>query len=138
MKRLFVDTAGWMAMADSRDPLHRKSVQCRDQWLEDGAILVTSDYVIDETLTLLRMRIGLGAAKKWWQMVSDSPRCKKEWITPDHLGKAVQWFFQWQDQSFSLTDCTSFIVMRELGIEDALTADNHFSIAGFCIHPLQR
>lgn len=135
MKRLFVDTAGWMAMADSNDPLHKKSLHCRDQWLEDGAILVISDYIVYETLTLVRRRLGVDAAKKLWRLISDSPRCKKEWITPERLDKAVQLFFQWYGQSFSLTDCTSFIVMRELWIEDALTADSHFSIAGFCIHP---
>ena len=135
MKRLFIDTAGWMTMADAKDPLHQKSIQSRDEWLEEGAIVVTSNYIIDETLTLIRMRLGLDAAKKWWRLISDSPRCSKEWITPERVEKAVGWFFHWHDQSFSFTDCTSFIVMQELGIEDVLTADRHFTVAGFRIHP---
>jgi uncharacterized protein len=135
MNRLFVDTAGWMAMADSKDPLHVKSQEARDGWLEQGGILVTSNYVLDETLTLIRMRIGIEAAAKWWTMISDSPRCNVEWITPELTEKAVRWFFSWRDQSFSFTDCTSFIVMRELGLEDVLTGDRHFSTAGFQIHP---
>ena len=137
MKRLFVDTAGWMAMADAKDPLHQKSIQCRDEWLEENAIVVTSNFIIDETLTLIRIRIGIEASKKWWRLISDSPRCLKEWITPERTEKAVQWFFRWHDQSFSFTDCTSFIVMQELGIEDVLTADRHFTIAGFRIHPFK-
>jgi predicted nucleic acid-binding protein len=135
MKRLFVDTAGWMAMADAKDPLHKQSVLFRDELLEENGIIVISDYIIDETLTLIRMRIGIEAAKKWWQLISDSPRCLKEWITPERTEKAVNWFFHWHDQSFSFTDCTSFVVMKELGIEDVLTADQHFTIAGFRIHP---
>jgi predicted nucleic acid-binding protein len=59
MKRLFVDTAGWMAMADSKDPMHTPFRTARDQWLEAGGILVVSNYVIDETLTLIRMRLSL-------------------------------------------------------------------------------
>ena len=135
MNRIFVDTAGWMAMADARDPLHTKSVEVRDNWLEKGGVLVTSNYILDESLTLIRMRLGIEAAEKWWMMVSESPRCSVEWITPERNEKAARWFFTWRDQTFSFTDCTSFAVMRELGIEDALTGDRHFTTAGFNIHP---
>ena len=135
MKRFFVDTAGWMAMADSKDPLHQECLNSRDEWFEKGGVLVTSNYILDEALTLIRMRLGIEAAEKWWAMTSESPRCKVEWITPERKEKAVHWFFRWRDQSFSFTDCTSFIVMRELGIKDVLTADRHFITAGFQIHP---
>ena len=122
-------------MADAGDPLHIKSVGLRDNWLEKGGVLVTSNYILDESLTLIRMRLGIEAAEKWWMMVSESPRCNVEWITPERNEKAVRWFFTWKDQSFSFTDCTSFTVMRELGIEDVLTGDRHFATAGFSIHP---
>jgi hypothetical protein len=133
--RLFVDTAGWMAMADGNDPLHRKSIQFRDKSLEQGAILVTSNYILDETLTLIRMRLGIESAEKWWGMISESARSHVEWITPGRAEKALHFFFHWQDQSFSFTDCTSFILMKELGIENVMTADHHFTTAGFQIHP---
>ncbi|MCK4785745.1 MAG: type II toxin-antitoxin system VapC family toxin [Desulfobacteraceae bacterium] len=133
--RLFVDTAGWMAMADSKDPLHLTSLHTRDRWLEKGGILTTSNYVLDEMLTLIRMRLGNQATEKWWTRISESPRCSVEWISPERAGKAVRWFFDWKDQSFSFTDCTSFIVMRELGIEKVLTGDRHFTTAGFQILP---
>jgi predicted nucleic acid-binding protein len=135
MNFLFVDTAGWMAMADRKDPLNAAAIAVRDQWLENAGILATSNYIVDETLTIIRMRIGLNAAKKWWAMVSKSPRCKMHWITPEREQMAIQWFFNWQDQSFSFTDCTSFVVMKEFGITKALTADNHFITAGFEILP---
>jgi uncharacterized protein len=135
MDRMFVDTAGWMSMADAKDPLHRGSLEARDGWLEQGGILITSDHILDESLTLIRMHLGIDLAEKWWMMISESPRCKVEWITPERAEKAVRWFFTWRDQSFSFTDCTSFVVMRELGIEDVLTGDKHFIAAGFRIHP---
>ena len=135
MKRLFIDTAGWMAMADEKDPLYQKSVKFRDQSLEQGAILVTSNYVLDEALTLIRMRLGIEPAEKWWGLVSESHRCHVEWITPERTEKAIRLFFRWKDQSFSFTDCTSFILMRELAIENVMTADRHFITAGFKIHP---
>lgn len=135
MKRLFVDTAGWISMADAKDPLYQDSIQYRDRSLERGAILVTSNYVVDETLTLIRMRLGTDSAEKWRDLIGRSSRCCVEWITPERSEKAVYFFFRRRDQSFSFTDCTSFIVMQELGIENALTADPHFITAGFNIYP---
>ena len=63
MRSLFVDTAGWMACADGADPRHARARAARDQALEAGCLLVTTDYVVDETLTLIRMRLGLRAAE---------------------------------------------------------------------------
>lgn len=135
MNRLFVDTAGWMAMADSKDPRHKESLHYRDQSLEQSAVLVTSNYILDETLTLIRMRLGIEPAEKWWAQVSESPRCNVQWIDPDRAEKALHLFFHWRDQSFSFTDCTSFILMREMGIENVITSDHHFITAGFQIQP---
>ena len=54
-----VDTAGWMAMADGSDPGHDACRAARDEWLRDGGVLVSTDYVLDETLTLIRIRLGM-------------------------------------------------------------------------------
>ena len=135
MRQMFVDTAGWVSMADKTDPLHIDCMGVRDQFLEQGGILVTSDYVMDETLTLIRMRINIEAAEKWWNQVSSSPRLRWEQVDPGRAEKARAWFFSWKDKAFSFTDCTSFIIMRELHISTALTADRHFLIAGFEILP---
>jgi hypothetical protein len=135
MNFLYVDTAGWMAMADRKDPLNAVAIATRDLWLENNGILVTSNYIVDETLTLIRMRIGLNSARKWWAMVSKSPRCKMHRITPEREQTALKWFFGWQDQSFSFTDCTSFVLMKELSIAKVLTGDHHFITAGFEILP---
>ncbi len=118
-------------MADAADPMHAASRGSRDAWLRSGGNLVSTDYVIDETLTLIRMRLGLGAAARWWKQIDASARLRWEWITPSRAEKARRWFFDWNDKDFSFTDCTSFVVMKELRIQTALTADRHFSQAGF-------
>ena len=135
MKRIFVDTAGWMAMADAGDPNHSESRETRDYWLEEGGILVSTDYVLHETLTLLRVRLGIKAASKWWDQIDRSRRVRWEWIDPGRADKARNWFFQWQDKDFSFTDCTSFVVMRDLHLRKALTTDHHFRQAGFEVVP---
>jgi uncharacterized protein len=135
MKVLFVDTAGWMACADESDPAHRKSVAVRDSWLEGGGLFVTSDYVADETLTLLRIRLGIDAAEAWWRQVEGSSRVRWEYITLARADKARGLFFRYRDKDFSFTDCTSFVLMRELKLREALTTDRHFHQAGFGIKP---
>ncbi len=134
-KLLFVDTAGWMMTADAADPQHRRARDCRDEWLERGGVLLSTDYVMDETLTLLRMRLGLEAAERWWSQVSGSSRVLWEAVDAERGERARAWFFRWADKEFSFTDCTSFVVMKELRVRQALTSDRHFSQAGFAIVP---
>jgi len=135
MRLLFVDTAGWMACADGSDPAHGRAVAVRDSWLEGGGVFVTSDYVADETLTLLRIRLGIDAAENWWQQVDGSSRVRWEYVSLARADKARSLFFRYRDKVFSFTDCTSFILMRELKLREALTTDHHFLQAGFGIRP---
>lgn len=135
MKFLFVDTAGGMACADSADPAHQAASAARDKWLEREGHLLTTDYVIDETLTLLRMRLGLDAAETWWHMIAASSRVRKESISAERAERARTIFFRHRDKQFSFTDCTSFALMRELRFRQALTTDRHFRQAGFLVSP---
>jgi predicted nucleic acid-binding protein len=134
-KLLFVDTAAWMAQADAADPDHARTCAVRDQWLQGGGLLISSDYVLDETLTLLRARLGLRAAEAWWNQVEGSRRLRWEWVDTNRCERARNWFFSWSDKTFSFTDCTSFVLMKELRIRQALTLDRHFQQAGFDIVP---
>src|SRR5688572_18448430 len=115
-----------MACADTSDPAHRPACESRDAALEQGSILVTTDYVVDETLTLIRMRLGLSAAKAWWQQVEGSSRLRWEWIGMERADKARKAFFRYRDKNYSYTDCTRFVVMQELRLKQALTTDRHF------------
>jgi uncharacterized protein len=132
---LFVDTAGWMALVDAADPNHERASAARDRWLEGGGLLLSSDYVMDETLTLLRVRMGLEVAERWWQQAEASSRLRWEWVDSGRAERARTWFFRWDDKDFSFTDCTSFVIMKELRIKRALTLDRHFSQAGFEVLP---
>ena len=131
MKGLFVDTGGWMACADAADSSHRRACAARDTALEAGLLLVTTDFVVDETLTLLRLRLGIGAAEAWWRQIDGSARLRWERITVERFDRARQVFFRYRDKGFSFTDCTSFVVMQELRLVRALATDRHFRQMGF-------
>jgi len=93
------------------------------------------DYVIDETLTLIRMRLGIVAAKAWWTQIEGSSRLRWEWIATARSEKARTLFFRYRDKDYSFTDCTSFVVMHELRLKQVLTGDHHFRQMGFDIMP---
>jgi hypothetical protein len=135
MRALFVDTAGWTACADGSDPAHARACAARDAALEAGRTLVTTDFIVDETLTLIRMRLGLDAADRWWRQIDGSARLRWEWIDSDRFERGRLLFFQYRDKDFSLTDCTSFVVMRELRLTQAITTDRHFHQMGFQMLP---
>jgi hypothetical protein len=135
VKEIFADTSGWMACADSGDPHHHAALERRNEWLEDGGVLIATDYIVDETLTLLRIRLGLPAAKKWWEAVSGSPRVTILTLTGEDLEEARRLFFKYRDKEFSFTDCTCFALMKRRKIRTALATDRHFKQAGFSCLP---
>ena len=135
MKGVFVDTGGWMACADGADPAHAPCRAARDGALEAGRILITTDFVIDETLTLIRFRLGLTAANAWWHQIDGSPRLRWERVESDRFERARSLFFQYRDKDLSFTDCTSIAVMRELKLTTVIATDHHFQQMGFELRP---
>ena len=91
---------------------------------------MTSDYVVDETLTTIRVRLGLPAAEAWWQQVDGSSHLRTEAVSPERADRARLLFFRNRDKDFSFTDCTSFVIMKELRIRASLTLDRHFELMG--------
>ena len=131
MRPLFVDTSGWMACADAADPFYKRCRAARDEALRGGRALITTDVVMDETLTLIRVRLGIDAAVTWWRQIDGSRRLKWERVDAARFDRARELFFSQRDRGYSFTDCTSFAIMRELRLRDALATDKHFVQAGF-------
>jgi len=138
MNAVFVDTGGWMACADRADPAHSACTAARDSTLEAGRILITTDFVVDETLTLIRFRLGLAAADAWWEQIDGSARLRWERIENDRFERARNLFFRYQDKDLSFTDCTSIALMRELKLKTVITTDGHFQQVGFDVLPSTR
>jgi predicted nucleic acid-binding protein len=138
MNAVFVDTGGWVACADRSDPAHVACTAARDATLEAGRLLITTDFVVDETLTLIRFRLGLAAASAWWQQIDGSARLRWERVESDRFERARNLFFQYRDKDLSFTDCTSFAIMRELRLTTVITTDGHFRQVGFDVLPATR
>jgi len=124
---LFLDTWGWLVLADARDPAHAKSVALR----RARTALVTTDYVLDETFTRLFAKADFAAAREFSQAIlaaGESGLLRIERITVERFDSAYRMRLRFRDKpSIPFTDLTSFVVMKELGLRDVLTADARFS-----------
>ena len=121
--RIFVDTSAWYAIMDKTDQDHTVAV-AKIQMVDRP--LLTSNYILDEILTLLKTRLGSTIAipfgqKLWNQEVSTLVR-----ITEEDEARAWRIFRQYEDKAFSFTDCTSFALMERLEIDTAFAFDDHF------------
>ncbi len=130
-RSVFVDTSGWYALIDRRDVHHDRTAELVSGLVADGVRLVSTDYVLDESYTLASARSGSPAALALMDLIEGTSALDLGWIGSERFDRAVSFFRKHQDQAFSFTDCTSFVVMRERGLTDTITRDEHFRIAGF-------
>lgn len=130
-REIFIDTAGLYALADRRDLVRPAALACLRTALAARRRLVLTDYIIDEATTLAKARGGGPAAGQLLDIVDRSTGFSFEWIGPERFATAKAFFRKHADHGYSFTDCTSFVVMRELGLRDVLTTDRHFTVAGF-------
>ena len=126
MRAVFTDTAYWLALANPRDSLHRRSIEA-PTWL--GAYrLVTSDLVLTELLNALSGsgRQSRQNAAKLVRRLIENPRIETVPQTPSLFRTALALYEARPDKDWSLTDCASFVIMDERKITEALTYDQHF------------
>ena len=132
--KVFVDTWAWLSLIDKREKEHMQVVNRYGQLLRNHATLYTTDYILDETNTLLFKRLSFGIAKQGLSGILESisfGQLVLELITPLRFQLAYDLRLRFQDKpDISFTDLTSMAVMQELGITQILTADAHFQHVG--------
>ncbi len=132
--KLFVDTWGWVEMNNKRSHRYKAVTSYYREFLQKRGRAFTTDYVIDETITLLFQRQPYSIADQSVQMIEQAVNLKTihlEWITPARFEKAIELRRRYKDKPrISFTDLTSMVVMSELGIADVLTEDEHFLQVG--------
>ncbi len=128
---LFIDSGGFYALISAESETHEKAVAIMEECRRNRRRAATTDYVLDETATLLRARGLIKQVKEFLRLTETSQALNIEWMTPERFAAARKFMLKHLDQNFSFTDCASFVVMKELRLVDALAADKHFFIAGF-------
>ena len=128
MDLIFVDTSAWCAYFDESEVNHSVAVSLMD---DVPFPLITSNYVIDETLTLINIRAGHSQAVTIGERLFAGYPARLIRITEKDEKDAFKLFARYSDKKFSFTDCTSFVVMQKFGITQAFTFDKHFRQMGF-------
>ncbi len=126
--RLFVDTGAWLAFANGADPGHervRALLRAFDQRL------VTSNFIFDETVTLVLYRMGHHNATRVGNALRDGNVTGLVRASAEDEALAWELMCNRPDQTYSFTDCVSFEMMRRLTITKAATLDDDFRREGF-------
>jgi predicted nucleic acid-binding protein len=123
MTPIFVDTGAWFARFVPTDADHIAA--CR--WFEQNTEpLITSDYVIDELLTVLKIRGEYQRALEVGPALFNGEVCDLEWVTPADVQDAWLVFSSYGDKGWSFTDGVSRVMMERLRITTAVAFDEHF------------
>ncbi|OGH17391.1 MAG: hypothetical protein A3C22_01275 [Candidatus Levybacteria bacterium RIFCSPHIGHO2_02_FULL_37_10] len=131
--KVFVDSSFFKAIIDKRDDFNKEANKIWVKLEKEKVILITSNYILDETFTLIRTKCGLKIVNAFRENLAESSKVLKfVRITINDEAEAWNWFLNdWSKLSF--TDCVSFAVMKRLKLTRAATFDQHFKKAGFKI-----
>jgi uncharacterized protein len=136
---VYVDTGGWVAYFDQSDRFHTLVVSyLQATLLQATDRLVTSDYVLDETVSFLRYHVSHATALIAFRTLSTLAQVQRITmyeVNEETRTRAGHIFEQFHDQTFSFTDCTSFAICEAHHIQHAVTVDKDFAIFGLVILP---
>lgn len=124
--RLFVDTSAWLALNDRNDQYYSKAAAKSVEIKRHRIELITSEYVLDESITLIRYRVSHQAAVIFGNSLLNSNIVRVEDVSAEDRFKAWEMFKKFEDKELSFTDCTSFVLMKNLRLQKAFTFDEHF------------
>ena len=133
MKKIFIDANAWIALNNKRDQFHNKALRLNKKLLKERCYYITTNFVLDETYTGLLMKVGHFAALDFGERIRNSKITTIIHVTEEIEYDSWNLFKQYSDKFFSFTDCTSFVVMRQLDIIESFTNDHHFEQIGFSI-----
>ena len=134
-ERIFVDTSAWVAVGSVDDERHARAKAEWDRLITEQAQLVTSNYVISETITTVQGFAGHARAVELGEQLFNSQSLRR--VRVDEALERTAWllFKKYDDQEFSFIDCSSFAVMKAQGMKKAFAFDRDFRIAGFQLLP---
>lgn len=128
MNPVFADTSYYAALLSPKDYLHVAAVE----WLREGlGPVVVTEFVLLELGNGFHSTTDRQLFVDFQSQLREDPNTALIPASSELLGAGLELFRQRVDKEWSLTDCISFVVMRRQGLTDALTADRHFTQAGF-------
>ena len=133
---IFVDSGAWIALLNRRDQHHDDAAAILNNLVQQNVQLLTTDYVIDETVTWLRYRVNHAIAVQFLDLIKSSRATSVlDLVAIDRIlfQEAEQLFRQYDTAKLSFTDCTSFAVCQQYNISEAFAFDQHFPMMGITL-----
>ena len=120
---IFVDTSAWFAAVVPSD----SNYQAANTWIHQNTQpLLTTDYIVDETLTLLRARRETARSIALGKAFFSGQLARLYYLTEADIQLTWQVFSQFSDKEWSFTDCSSKVIIEKLKLTQAFSFDNHF------------
>jgi predicted nucleic acid-binding protein len=127
---MLLDTSGLLACLDASESRHVKAVECYDS----RARRLTHNYVLAELIALAQARrLPRAPVIRFVAQLAEDRDIEMIWVDQDLHLQAIHLLAAQLDKSYSLCDAVSFVIMRNRGIQEALSTDHHFEQAGFSI-----
>ena len=130
---IFIDTSAFFALLDRDDDNQEAAKNFWAGLLSAENTLVTSNYVLVETFSLLQNRLGMNAVRAFQEDLF--PILNVEFVNFETHRSGTSALLAAAKRGLSLVDCVSFELMRNLGIKTAFAFDAHFKAAGFQVMP---
>lgn len=133
MTKVFADTGFWIALIHPKDEWHNAARRYHTSIESQQISVITSEMVLTEYLNFFT-RFNANVRRNVVKTVREIKQHPTTTIIPQNsaqFDRAVQFYLDRADQEWSLTDCSSFLLMTELNLTDALAHDKHFEQAGF-------
>jgi predicted nucleic acid-binding protein len=130
---IFFDTAAFLAILNANDRFHQPARNAWRDMLTTDSALFTSNYVILETTALLQHRFGIEALRLFESELL--PVIEIAWVDEAMHKQGMSTLLAANRRDLSLVDCTSFEIMRQMGLDRAFTFDPHFGEQGFATIP---
>ncbi len=137
MSIIFVDTSAFLAVSNRGDKYHHEAVEFLRSIMDGRKFtrVVTTDYILDETVTRMRFAVGHDAALRWIKKIRASAVLEVLKVDDEVFDRAVELFEKYGDKPLSFTDSTSFALMEKRKIRSAFTFDEDFENVGFEKYP---
>lgn len=134
ISKIFIDTWGWVAMGRKSEPEHQEVIQLYSNIIKSNSFIFTSDYVLDEVVTLIFGREPVSTALNFVEGILfdiDSDIVQLERVDSERFDKTWSLKKKYMDKPrISFTDLSSMVIMKELDIQDIMTDDDHFLHVG--------
>lgn len=128
---IFADTSALYALLVRDDYMHVRAKQCFSHFANQSVQLISSSFVLVETVALLQRRIGLDAVQDFNARIV--PLMDIIWVDDQWYARALQRLSSQTKRDLSLVDCLSFEIMEARAVTLAFAYDKHFEENGFAI-----